>query len=708
MGIQEYLQQFMQNAASLQLSSELYQSAVDSIRAVAKMTEPLLVKKPDGSYPELDAKLRKELYQAYKKATESILSFRDSLDPDELEQAAGAMEPLEAINHLLTVDMHAMLALKPETQITYREFVAQSREVTLQLAPGGEAKSVGGVMSSRLPLSYTDEFGKERKGLFTEARTLNDEDIGVVTRQNLRELGIDDASTIEGRNVVFSRVAELLGIGKQIARAVSMTVEVNGEKKKGVFMDAVEGVDLGRMDPETVKKEYKDGIQMSNGALKQLSDIQMLDFILGNKDRHAGNMIYDIGKDENGKAVLRGVTGIDNDYSLGSENGDRVSTRYSMSISDITFCSASMAEKLSLMTDEMMLLSMQDQQLSSEEKNAAVNRLHQVQEKLRNREITIIQDGEWLAMQKEGKLEPPEDGFNLICMMGQVLQPEGLVAGAQQMQQMREANSEDSGEIRFEKATRVEKEGYIDFSVECAQKKTSLPDPPAADVGAKEVEPESRTYFGAYQALTKKESFFRGSTEKFKTMVRDLRALGTLCERLPAEMSDDELSRYHSALVKLRASVDAYVDYKKDNLNGAVAEDRYRNAQALQRFVSLRVEALEASPERLYRILTADECRERVAEAVAKGIFRVDKNSAHKLGEIKNRVKESEAFQRIMADKDLGELRQLGLEAANRPTAIVDRYIEASSAAEREKQSEQALQPVAKTDGKSRLSQPVL
>ena len=689
MDIQEYLKQFIENAGSLKESSDLYNGAVENIRKVAEMTEPLLKKDANGDYPPLDANLRKALYQAYQKATKSIIDFQDSLTQEELEQADAAMEPLRAINHLLTVDMHAMLALKSETQITYREFVAQSREVTLKL--DGEHKTVGGVMSSRIPLSYTDEFGKVRKGLFTEARKLGEVDEGSATYRNLRSIGVDDESTVEGRNVVFSRIAEMFGIGKQVARAVNMTVEIDGEKKKGVFMDAAEGVDLGRLDVETVKKDYKDGIKLSNGAMKQLSDLQTLDFILGNKDRHPFNMIYDIKRDENGNAVLQGVTGIDNDYSLGTSDGDsNTRTNYSMDISDITFCSVSMAEKLGLMTDEMMLLAMQDQKLSQEEKEGALSRLHQVQEKLKNKEILLVNDDQWLEMQKQGKLDPPEDGYNLVYRMGmEVFQPQGLMDGARYAEHQRKVNEQEAGELCYAEAKRVEKEGYVDFAVECAGKKTVLPKAP-------QEEPDSRTYLRAYQALTKKESFFRGSTDKFKTMVRDLRALGTLCEKLPSEMSDNELSRYHNALVKLRASVDAYVDYKKDNLNGAVAEDRLRNARSLQEFVGKRVEALEASPQRLYRIQTADECKERVVDSIAKCLFHVDKSS-HKLREVKENIRSSKAFLRMMENKDVAELQQLGRDAMNKPSSVLDRYVEESNAVEREEQAEKNAQPVPST-----------
>lgn len=587
MDIQEYLKQFIESARSLEASSELYQRAVNAIREVVEKTEPLLKKGSDGSYPLLSSALRTELDAAYRKATQSIIEFRDSFEPEDLERVDGAMQPLRAINHLLTVDLHALLALKPETSLSYREFVAQSREVTLKLE-GAELKTVGGVSSTRIPLSYTDEFGKVRNGLFTEALTVGDGRTPDITSRHLRELGVDDTSTVEGRNVVFSRVADMLGISAQIARAVNMTVEINGEQKTGVFMDAIEGVDLGRVDAETVKNEYKDGIQLTNGALKQLSDLQMLDFILGNKDRHAANMIYDLRRDENGKATLYGVTGIDNDYSLGVER-EFVRTPYAMMIDDVTFCSASMADKLGLMTDEMMLLTMQDQQLSPEEKDAALNRLHQVQEKLANKEILLVEDDQWLAMRQENKLAPPEDGFNLIFMTQQVLEPQTLMMSVQAKQQ----NRQETGALQFAKAERVEKEGYVDFAVEFAGKE---PTSPPAPEQKEQPEPkpgasgESRT---AFDLTNVKRSFDKlvtalrttppwGNTEAFQSMSAALLTLWDESERL---YSQNEQGAYpplnQTALQQLGAAYDAAVAamrvYAATPVTGGAEEEKARD-----------------------------------------------------------------------------------------------------------------------------------
>ena len=62
-------------------------------------------------------------------------------------------------------------------------------------------------------------------------------------------------------------------------------------------------------------------------VLQQLSDIEVLDFICGNVDRHMGNLIYTV---ENNKIVS--VKGVDNDSSFGNLKGVPGEETYHMAL----------------------------------------------------------------------------------------------------------------------------------------------------------------------------------------------------------------------------------------------------------------------------------------------------------------------------------------------------------------------------------------
>ena len=51
----------------------------------------------------------------------------------------------------------------------------------------------------------------------------------------------------------------------------------------------------------------------------------------------------------------------------------------------------------------------------------------------------------------------------------------------------------------------------------------------------------------------------------------------------------------------------------------------------------------------------------------------------------------------MMENKDVAELQQLGRDAMNKPSSVLDRYVEESNAVEREEQAEKNAQPVLST-----------
>ena len=138
------------------------------------------------------------------------------------------------------------------------------------------------------------------------------DDVGLLI--NGGQLGLKEGTRIDNRNSAMSSVAKLLGKSELIAKSVNMKfVDQKGKVQEGTFMDYAEGLDFGGEDeafravndrPFEGKNSYK--------GLKQIADLQVLDYICGNVDRHGTNMVFLA--DENGDIV--GVKGIDNDSSF--------------------------------------------------------------------------------------------------------------------------------------------------------------------------------------------------------------------------------------------------------------------------------------------------------------------------------------------------------------------------------------------------------
>ena len=209
-----------------------------------------------------------------------------------------------------------------------------------------------------------------------------DKDIGLFINSAI--LGMEEGARIDSRNSAMSSVASLLGRSSLIAKSVNMKfIDQDGQELEGTFMDYADGVDLAQGkdamravndNPFTGENSYK--------GLKQIADLQVLDYICGNVDRHAGNMLYKT--DENGDVV--GVQGIDNDSSFGRFADKDREHQTLPGADDLIIISASMSKKVLSLTPAMLKFSLRGRGLSEEELDFAAKRLTTLQESIRKGE----------------------------------------------------------------------------------------------------------------------------------------------------------------------------------------------------------------------------------------------------------------------------------------------------------------------------------
>ncbi len=145
---------------------------------------------------------------------------------------------------------------------------------------------------------------------------------------------IPKGSNIEKRNAAMSCVAQLMGLSDMLAYSGTASYEKDGKKISGIFMEKAEGLDVGagdrpESDPEGFEKYKEEVKELSDisvwdtpEAKAQTADLQVLDYICGNTDRHGANMLYKFETDANGNKKLKKITGIDNDLSFGIWNGE--------------------------------------------------------------------------------------------------------------------------------------------------------------------------------------------------------------------------------------------------------------------------------------------------------------------------------------------------------------------------------------------------
>ncbi len=122
---------------------------------------------------------------------------------------------------------------------------------------------------------------------------------------NIDVSGMQQGSSIAKRNTAMSTVADYLGLGKLIAGSRSFKLETNGKVIEGVVQQKAEGLDTStiRKGDEILDITENEGNKAidSPELKRQLSDLMVIDFICGNYDRHAQNMLYKTERDENNK-----------------------------------------------------------------------------------------------------------------------------------------------------------------------------------------------------------------------------------------------------------------------------------------------------------------------------------------------------------------------------------------------------------------------
>ncbi len=133
------------------------------------------------------------------------------------------------------------------------------------------------------------------------------------------KLGENDR--IDQRNCAMSAIADLMGMQDLLAHAepVQITFTKDGREQTltGSFMHFAEGEDVMRQIPGQGLLNVDAPVDGDTASVKkQLADLQVLDYICGNVDRHNANLFYQLDESDPQHPRVVGIQGIDNDASF--------------------------------------------------------------------------------------------------------------------------------------------------------------------------------------------------------------------------------------------------------------------------------------------------------------------------------------------------------------------------------------------------------
>ena len=223
----------------------------------------------------------------------------------------------------------------------------------------------------------------------------------MLTGQGRLQLG--EGKRIELRNVAMSDVGDILEQPQLLARSRTAQVMADGRLTDGVVMDLAKGEDPNQFNPaknhpatwitaEQAKDCYNQG-----SALKQIADMQILDYVCLNLDRHSKNLFYQYEGLGTNEPKLVGIQGIDNDASFGTLVPDpNQRTNHLPALNSMKVISADMWAKINdEKTPGLIEKKMRARGLSEEEIAAAKARIGQIRDAVRKKKLRIVEKEQW-------------------------------------------------------------------------------------------------------------------------------------------------------------------------------------------------------------------------------------------------------------------------------------------------------------------------
>ena len=227
------------------------------------------------------------------------------------------------------------------------------------------------------PMTGADAKKALGSGLSFIAKAVDDDGTAIINNNLIAK--IHDGARIDNRNAAMSAVAELLNVPKLVAKSVPMKIiDRDGREIEGTFMQEAEGVDVSNIRDEDGGYGSAALKDHDGRGIKSIADLQVLDFICGNTDRHAENVTYQFDK-QTGKFI--GVQGYDNDTAFGTlipKKGDFVA--HLTLPENMLAVSQSMYERLKQITPEMLKFTLRGYGLSEQELEAAAQRMQIVKD----------------------------------------------------------------------------------------------------------------------------------------------------------------------------------------------------------------------------------------------------------------------------------------------------------------------------------------
>ena len=430
------------------------------------------------------------------------------------------------------------------------------------------------------------------------------------------DMRIQPGARVDSRNSAMSLVANMLGQPELLARAKPLTVVYNGKAFEGTFMELAKGSDRAHISKNDPIRSCT--IESYNNAqlLKSIADMQIVDYLCCNVDRHGGNLTYIVDNSNPERPQVTGVQGIDNDMSFGVRpmGGNTSFFEGSTTFNDILVISRSMADKVLDMDADKYFHSLRGQGLEEDACEAVVRRLRKLQNVIRESEEYFADKGpDYL---ERGKLRVVSD-------------EEWMDIGLEKLASTAELGNVFSRTDVFRRqVSRIPSAGsykYAQGTVAKPLDTTQL----------------TLTLKTLLKNVNDQNPRLIRSSEQYTAMRSRLENLTEFLEATGSPLSDKDFLRVRNSLEQLRDASEKYLDYKAENdpKPSRLAQRRINAATDVKNGIDDLINRLNES----YREATADEIESFNAQmkAEAQRLYNLNEDGKTAQINLNNLAKES-------------------------------------------------------------------
>ena len=535
-------------------------------------------------------------------------------------------------------------------------------------------------------------------------------------------LALGEGTRIDTRNAASSDVAEIIGADYVLAKSKAVQVMCDGRVIDGTIMDRVNAVDLKDIPVNhpvsQIPANTIDEVCNTAEGLRSIADLQILDYLCLNFDRHHLNMMFrfeDLGTDH---PRFVGVVGIDNDSSFGTDAPSPDSQELRLpSLNSFRVISEEMVKSVrDPKTAEKIGAKLRAGGLSEDEVNAALKRLERIKKAVDEKRLRVVKADEWAKGDNTlGKLcgnEITENYFNRIksaftstCAKGaeykenhngQVEPYEKKEPKFAKCQKVDHFGDTALSNKEFEKLEQKASKEFLDRIKRAAK---TAPDFQATSeynvlVGICSETEEMLEVFGQADPLF---SFTSGTYKDVKTACKNVNKLAErLRNNMNEELSVKDSKKLRASLNKLSDKCAAYLQKKVNEIERGENPGKYYQARkdacvnAIRKVADLQkkyyevIIAQEANKSMIHTStkllklsqaklsgLSGGELRKKVAEVIYyKGLARMDLETKNEGSVLKKALKPSTmekqrdiilatpAF-KVLSDMNDNELRNL-------------------------------------------------